>query len=539
VAELFDPVRGNSEPDRCWTFTNISEATPDILSPLCWDVWDEAAQETMLGSMAALGALAKSEVVIPRDPNGRTTSSIYGRQAFNVDALRAVMARVPGIDVDELERDLLGSVRPDAPAVPGPRWRRIPIMAAKGPYTMLRAAARVQQNYRDTKSWWRAEVLDVYRCVMPPRRSAIDDLIVARNRFARSFYLHSFVRYQLMAVQGAVIRYAEKIGQPELGTAALAGQGGVIETQLADDAWRLARGELTADAFIVEHGYRGPNEGNVFTKSWREQPDRVRGLAKAQANRSGLERPSRRAELAGVAAREAAARLIAATSRADRLAVRLMLARARNVIPRLEVGKSAYVMPLDGARAAARRLGAEQLEAGRSDEIDDAFFLTIPELQQVVSGGLPGARDLIAYRRNARREYAAMTLPVHFTGMPEPIDGVCDVDSATGPVELAGAASGGGVVEGRARVILDPNEDVELDEGDILVCRFTDPSWAPLFTLAEALVIDLGSGASHGAVVAREMGIAYVIGTQTGTTAISDGDRIRVDGTRNTVRILR
>lgn len=78
--------------------------------------------------------------------------------------------------------------------------------------------------------------------------------------------------------------------------------------------------------------------------------------------------------------------------------------------------------------------------------------------------------------------------------------------------------------------MLDPNEDVELDDGDILVCKFTDPSWAPLFTLAEALVIDIGGAASHGAVVAREMGIPYVIGTHNGTATIHDGDRIVVDG---------
>ena len=103
---------------------------------------------------------------------------------------------------------------------------------------------------------------------------------------------------------------------------------------------------------------------------------------------------------------------------------------------------------------------------------------------------------------------------------------------------MSDAASGGGVVVGRARVLLDVNDDIDLEDGDILVCRFTDPSWAPLMSLAEALVIDMGGSASHGAVVARELGIPFVIGTGNGTSVLRDGDRIEVDGRGNTVRVL-
>ncbi|MGH9286601.1 MAG: PEP-utilizing enzyme, partial [Acidimicrobiales bacterium] len=74
--------------------------------------------------------------------------------------------------------------------------------------------------------------------------------------------------------------------------------------------------------------------------------------------------------------------------------------------------------------------------------------------------------------------------------------------------------------------------------GEILVCRFTDPSWAPLFTLAEALVIDIGAAASHGAIVARELGVPCVIGTGDGTRRIRTGDRLHVDGSGGRVQIL-
>jgi pyruvate,water dikinase len=64
-----------------------------------------------------------------------------------------------------------------------------------------------------------------------------------------------------------------------------------------------------------------------------------------------------------------------------------------------------------------------------------------------------------------------MTLPVSFTGMPEPMS-----TSRTQVVEIAGSPRVGGATEGRARVVVDPNEDVEPDEGDVLVCTFTIPA---------------------------------------------------------------
>ena len=92
--------------------------------------------------------------------------------------------------------------------------------------------------------------------------------------------------------------------------------------------------------------------------------------------------------------------------------------------------------------------------------------------------------------------------------------------------------------KGTARVVVDPFDAEPLEPGEILVCRFTDPSWAPLFSLADALVIDIGAAASHGAIVARELGVPCVIGTGDGTRRIRTGDRLRVDGSAGRVEIL-
>jgi pyruvate,water dikinase len=59
-----------------------------------------------------------------------------------------------------------------------------------------------------------------------------------------------------------------------------------------------------------------------------------------------------------------------------------------------------------------------------------------------------------------------------------------------------------------------------------------------MMTVAGALVIDIGGIASHGAIVARELGVPCVIGTRTGTVDLREGDRLRVDGGAGTVEVL-
>jgi phosphoenolpyruvate synthase/pyruvate phosphate dikinase len=83
---------------------------------------------------------------------------------------------------------------------------------------------------------------------------------------------------------------------------------------------------------------------------------------------------------------------------------------------------------------------------------------------------------------------------------------------------IAGLAVSSGVIEGRARVILNM-EDADLEDGDILVTTFTDPSWTPLFVSIKGLVTEVGGLMTHGAVIAREYGLPAVVGVDNATRA--------------------
>ncbi len=103
---------------------------------------------------------------------------------------------------------------------------------------------------------------------------------------------------------------------------------------------------------------------------------------------------------------------------------------------------------------------------------------------------------------------------------------------------LVGSAASSGTIEGIAKVVLDPTQDV-LAKGEILIAPFTDPGWTPLFINAAALVMEVGGLMTHGSVVAREYGIPAVVGVPDATRQIKTGQRVRVHGDDGFVEILR
>jgi len=58
-----------------------------------------------------------------------------------------------------------------------------------------------------------------------------------------------------------------------------------------------------------------------------------------------------------------------------------------------------------------------------------------------------------------------------------------------------------------------------------------------LFLIAGAVVLETGGVNSHGAVVARELGIPAVVGVPGACTTIVDGRTLRVDGSSGAITI--
>ena len=179
---------------------------------------------------------------------------------------------------------------------------------------------------------------------------------------------------------------------------------------------------------------------------------------------------------------------------------------------------------------------AERLvHAGVLREKEDIFFLTLQELQDVVR--THNVNDqLIRERKDAFHSYQALTPPRVLTSEGEAVAGSYRRDDFPEGA-LVGLPVSAGIVEGRARVVLEM-ADAELEPGDILVTSYTDPSWTPLFVAIRGLVTEVGGLMAHGVVIAREYGLPAVVGVEHATRLIRDGQRVRVNATEGYVEIL-
>lgn len=92
----------------------------------------------------------------------------------------------------------------------------------------------------------------------------------------------------------------------------------------------------------------------------------------------------------------------------------------------------------------------------------------------------------------------------------------------------SGQAIGSKVATGIARVLQSPDDFHRLNNGDIVVTDLTSPDWDPVLKKSAAIVTNKGGRTSHASIVARELGVPAVVGTQDATDTIIDGQLITV-----------
>jgi len=126
--------------------------------------------------------------------------------------------------------------------------------------------------------------------------------------------------------------------------------------------------------------------------------------------------------------------------------------------------------------------------------------------------------------------FIVQTRPV--TTIRETAGGAYDIDA---PVLLSGAPASPGVASGPVKIVPDPSQIDKVLEGDVLVAEMTTPDFVPAMKRASAIVTDRGGRTAHAAIVSRELGIPCVVGSETATTSLKDGQIITVDGSSGNV----
>lgn len=278
------------------------------------------------------------------------------------------------------------------------------------------------------------------------------------------------------------------------------------------------------DAFLTEYGHRETTSVLLISApTWSDSPGTLLGAVTSLVD----EPPRLTRVVAGSAADRLLAHRLARSEWASRWIMRTVTAARSGIAMREDTHfHAARALPL--LRRTALEVGRRLADVGILRDAEEVFHLRIEELQAlpepvtVDPADVARVHDVVEARAARRAELGGAPL-ISPTSLFHRT--ATDADAL-----VTGTAAGGGRATGPVRLVRGPAEFGRLRSGDILVCPYTNPSWTSLFQRAAGVVVDTGGSASHAAIVAREFGIAAVMGTGTGTSMLVDGQMVTVDG---------
>jgi phosphoenolpyruvate synthase/pyruvate phosphate dikinase len=317
----------------------------------------------------------------------------------------------------------------------------------------------------------------------------------------------------------------------------------VKEDTFLDELVKLEGGQEAQNAiatFLHKYGMRCAGEIDITRPRWSEKPttlvpmilSNIKNLEPGEHDRK-FEQGQRSALKKEQELLERLKQLPNGEQKAKE--TKRMIDLVRNFIGYREYPKYSIVSRYFVYKQALLKEVEQLILAGVMHEKEDIYYLTFEGLRDVVHTHQLDY-SIINRRKDEYKHYEKLTPPRVITSDGEIIVGEYKRDNL--PVDaIVGLPVSTGVIEGRARVILNI-EEADLEDGDILVTAFTDPSWTPLFVSIKGLVTEVGGLMTHGAVIAREYGLPAVVGVDHVTKLIKDGQRIRVHGADGYVEIL-
>ncbi|MBI2642255.1 MAG: hypothetical protein HYW97_00175 [Candidatus Wildermuthbacteria bacterium] len=294
---------------------------------------------------------------------------------------------------------------------------------------------------------------------------------------------------------------------------------------------RMKQGVRSEKMILKQFGHLAIHELEISVPRYWEEPARLRALANgiSENPEATLKESARRSKRLETALLERAGKRRAELHRGIRM--------ARTYLPLRELVKFEFLRGYDVLRQIALRindmLGWEK----------DSIFQLDP--YEVI--GLPRNVDrfaeLAAERRQQFNEHQKVFVPtVIFSNRLEEIGehpSLVDGDRVFYGVGVTNKSA-----EGTAVVMhsLDDGDAIAaLHPGSILVTITTDPAWSPMLSIVGpkgALVTEIGGLLAHGAIYAREVGMAAVLNIPNITKALHTGMRVRVNGQNGSVEIL-
>lgn len=575
ITTLTQPNQRTAKPRQLWSHFPAQEVMPDVVTPATKSVID-----------ALTGPLFQPAVdMLCIDLCGHPIYDyVAGRTYFNGALILAVIDAMPGtgkVDWDEMagsDPDLNRIIEfakstpaEDLPKIKFHKFRfflKLPLLtgrfllagSAKGQAFMSNAIAH---NKRAALADPAAMTTDQILAFCSNQTEEI------RRLCAGILYLFN-VFAAFPALQYLCQRWFK---DPARAGRLVAGLGNMTDAEAALDLWKLARkandlpeiknailtkqlfAEIAAkldtdpkaapfrqawDKFLSNHGHHCRAEIELLNPRWSEQPDYILSLIRSYLE--SIDRTDPVQNHGKIA--DDRRRLETDCRRTLRNPIKRWL--FNRILSRAQIGsvcreniKSELIKIIAMLRTTLLELGQRLHADNTLEDPNDIFFLKLEEIPAVAQGRADfDIKHRIAARHAEHEKWTAITPPSTIIGAYVPDEYVSD-PIQTDVETLKGLALSPGLATGKARVILRAETDKHLLAGEILVAPFTDPGWTPYFIPAAAIVTERGGLLSHGAIVARELGIPAVTNVGPVTKIIKTGQTIQIDGNAGTLKILK
>jgi phosphohistidine swiveling domain-containing protein len=559
-----------------YTRANVGEVAPGVATPLMWSmIGGPPAERLWKQALADFGAFDLDEF---RPDLIDIQGMLHGYIYLNLSNLRVFGARMPGASPELMDQTYLGEGTDVPPYEPHPD--------DDAPQYTERILQTVQKVFA-TES--RADFEEDAGTALDLRASRPDypmlsdgDLVALQRRVMNEVYPHFIYKhllsvYESSLVTGLLDQTLAPLEDPTLAARLMGGLGNIASAAPTSALWQLSRivagspaltetfdagvdglldrlragGDPAAtfleswDAFIYEFGSRSTEEWAAMPQTWETHPHIPLGLIERMRLQPADRDPQRQSR------RLRAEREHLTAGLRERLAgqpeqlgqVELALKLIGIYMPARELSKTNTIRVLHEARLPMRELALRYVAAGVFSAPEDITMLREDELNSLLDDPKSWV-PIIAERWDWYRQLEQLDPPYivkagevpPVTTWPKKKDPAVAV-AQPGDI-LTGLPACPGFATGTARVINDPSEATDLQPGEILVAPMTDPGWTPLFTSAEAVVVNVGAALSHAAIVSRELGIPCVLGVTHATKRIPNGTRLSVDGTSGLVTVL-
>ncbi len=539
-----------SERFPLYTRANVGEVFPDPVTPLSsgsllWKAelgWREAWER--------LGAFDLGEF-----PDGEFCQlGVLGGYCYlNASLIRIFGERAPGLTWQDMDAQFFGAQPGIPPYAEQPGDQR-PDLTEKIGATFVWALGKHTVGDLEDLTRHRNETIAL-RAARPDYSTFTDEQLWQRvedllPKHQELFCQHIFTTYMATVPVGIISAVATAVGRPDLILPIIAGIGEVDSAAPSHAMWAMSRlpagsaeFDVAFDQFLVDFGSRGPNEWESRSPTWETRPALALSAITQMRPAGDEQNPAGMSAKRAAERAEASATLLAMVEGDPATHGQLAagIAATGAWLPGRERSKTNNIRHLHEIRIVLRELGTRMVACGAFDEIEDFGFVTREEYPAFLADP-KSFTDIVRSRRAEYAKLCDMAPAFVFDGTSDPHtwpsrDTSAMDQLATGDV-LAGMPGCTGVVEGRARVILDSNDPSALEPGDILIAPITDPSWTPLFVPAAGVVVDVGAPLSHAIIVSRELGIPCVISATDATRRIPDGAMIRIDGGTGVITVL-